>query len=131
MDKLKDVFLSIGKGSYSIRTPLNEEDMDRVKRLIHQASPHPGNCDQVPFRGMDQEILLVLTCLQLAYKLDSVTAKLEELSKHLGIAPEESEEPEEPEKPEEFAEPKESAEPEEPKDTSGPQTASITEEQEK
>ena len=88
MDTLREVFLSIGKGSYSIRTPLKDEDLERVEALIRQAGPHPGDCAHVPFRGMDQENLLVLTCLQLAYTLDSVTAKLEILSERLGIAPE-------------------------------------------
>ena len=112
MDTLREVYLSIGKGSYSIRTPLNEEDLERVKALVRQAGPHPGNCAHVPFRGMDQETLLLLTCLQLAYSLDSVTAKLEELSNRLGILPEEPEETEEPEGPEETEQTEELEEPE-------------------
>ena len=91
MDTSREVFLSIGKGSYSIKTPLKDEDLERVKALICQAGPHPGSCAHVPFRGMDQENLLVLTCLQLAYTLDAVTAKLEKLSERLGITPEEPE----------------------------------------
>ena len=105
MDTLREVYLSIGKGSY-------EEDLERVKALVRQAGPHPGNCAHVPFRGMDQETLLLLTCLQLAYSLDSVTAKLEELSKRLGILPEEPEETEEPEGPEETEQTEELEEPE-------------------
>ena len=93
MDTSRDVFLSIGKGNYRIRTPLKDEDLERVRSLIRQAGPHPGNCAHVPFRGMDQENLLVLTCLQLAYTLDSVTTRLETLLERLGVAPE----PEEPE----------------------------------
>ena len=91
MDTSREVFLSIGKGSYSIRTPLNDEDLERVKALIRQAGPHPGDCTHMPFRGMDQENLLVLTCLHLAYMLDAVSAKLEILSKRLGIVPEDPE----------------------------------------
>ena len=109
---LREVYLSIGKGSYSIRTPLNDEDLERVKALVRQAGPHPGNCAHVPFRGMDQETLLLLTCLQLAYSLDSVTAKLKELSERLGIMPEESEESEEPEETEEQDKQEEPEEPE-------------------
>lgn len=89
MDTLREVFLSVGKESYSIRTPLEDEDLERVKTLIRQAGPHPGDCANLPFRGMDQETLLLLTCLQLAYTLDAVTSKLEALSKRLEPAPKE------------------------------------------
>ncbi|MBR1672526.1 MAG: hypothetical protein IJ702_06335 [Fretibacterium sp.] len=88
MNTLKEVFLSVGKKTYSIKTPLEDESLERVKALIHQAFPHPGDSARVPFRGVDQEVLLVLTCLQLAYMLDSVTVKLEALLERLGLAPE-------------------------------------------
>ena len=98
MDTLREIFLSIGKGNYSIRTPLQDEALERVEALIRQAGPHPGDCVHMPFRGMDQETLLVLTCLQLAYTLDTVTTRLEALSEKLertqqeedpGLSPEE------------------------------------------
>ncbi|MCR5347375.1 MAG: hypothetical protein K6E38_06310 [Fretibacterium sp.] len=97
METLRDVFLSIGKGSYNIKTPLNSEDLERVQELIRQAGPHPGEPEHTPFRGMNQENLLVLTCLQLAYTLDAVTTKLQALSERLGTVPDKSEESKETE----------------------------------
>ena len=33
----RDVFLTIGKESYAINTPLENEDIDRIKALINEA----------------------------------------------------------------------------------------------
>ena len=65
----RDVFLTIGKGSYTIHTPLENEEIDRVKALIDEA------CGEI-VKGAKQEDLLMLTCLRLAYSLDSVSGKL-------------------------------------------------------
>lgn len=65
----RDVFLTIGKGSYTIHTPLENEEIDRVKALIDEA------CGEI-VKGAKQEDLLMLTCLRLAYSLDSVNGKL-------------------------------------------------------
>ncbi|MBQ7168803.1 MAG: hypothetical protein IJR63_02735 [Synergistaceae bacterium] len=65
----RDVFLTIGKGTYTIHTPLENDEIDRVKALIDEA------CGEV-VKGAKQEDLLMLTCLRLAYNLDSVNGKL-------------------------------------------------------
>ena len=68
----RDVFLTIGKGTYSIHTPLNNEEMDRIKALIDEA------CGEI-VKGAKQEDMLMLTCLKLAYSLDSVNEKLRKI----------------------------------------------------
>ncbi|MBQ6919558.1 MAG: hypothetical protein IJQ74_04455 [Synergistaceae bacterium] len=68
----RDVFLTIGKGSYTIHTPLGNDEIDRVKAIINEA------CGEV-VKGAKQEDLLMLTCLRLAYSLDSVNGKLRKI----------------------------------------------------
>lgn len=69
MNTSRDVFLTIGKGTYTIHTPLNNEELDRIKALIDEA------CGGV-VKEVKQEDLLMLTCLRLAYSLDAVNGKL-------------------------------------------------------
>ena len=68
----RDVFLTIGKGTYTIHTPLETEELDRVKSLIDTA------CGEI-VKGARQEDMLMLTCLRLAYSLDSVNEKLKHI----------------------------------------------------
>ena len=68
----RDVFLTIGKGTYTINTPLDTQELDRVKALIDEAS---GEI----IKGARQEDILMLTCLRLAYSLDSVSNKLSKI----------------------------------------------------
>ena len=68
----RNVFLTIGKGTYTIHTPLENEEIDRVKALIDEA------CGEI-VKGAKQEDLLMLTCLRLAYSLDSVNEKLKKI----------------------------------------------------
>ena len=68
----RDVFLTIGKGSYTIHTPLENDEIDRVKALIDEA------CGEI-VKGAKQEDLLMLTCLRLAYSLDAVNEKLRKI----------------------------------------------------
>ncbi len=68
----RDVFLTIGKGSYTIHTPLENEEIDRIKALIDEA------CGEI-VKGAKQEDMLMLTCLKLAYSLDSVNEKLRKI----------------------------------------------------
>ena len=68
----RDVFLTIGKGTYTIHTPLENEELDRVKALIDDA------CGEI-VKGAKQEDMLMLTCLKLAYSLDSVNEKLRKI----------------------------------------------------
>ena len=79
MDALRDVFLTIGKGAYNIKTPLEEDTLERVKDIIDHAYG-------VPIRGMGQEDLLVITCLRLAYALDATENRLKELIERLDCA---------------------------------------------
>ena len=68
----RDVFLTIGKGSYTIHTPLENDELDRIKALIDDA------CGEI-VKGAKQEDLLMLTCLRLAYSLDAVNEKLRKI----------------------------------------------------
>ena len=72
MRTARDVFLTIGKGTYTIHTPLENEELDRVKALIDDA------CGEI-VKGAKQEDMLMLTCLRLAYSLDSVNGKLRKI----------------------------------------------------
>ncbi len=72
MKNSRDVFLTIGKKTYRVATPLEEEDVDRMKILIDEA------CGS-EFKNADQEDLLVLTCLRLAYSLDAVSGKIQNI----------------------------------------------------
>lgn len=65
----RDISLNIGKGIYTVNTPLDNEAIDRVKALINEA------CGEIN-KGAKQEDLLMLTCLRLAYSLDAVNEKL-------------------------------------------------------
>ena len=72
MKTSRDISLNIGKGIYTINTPLDDDELDRVKALINEASD--------PIRkGIRQEDILMLTCLRLAYSLDSVNEKLKSM----------------------------------------------------
>ncbi|MBQ2615564.1 MAG: cell division protein ZapA [Synergistaceae bacterium] len=68
----RDVSLTIGKGIYTIHTPLENEEIDRLKALIDEA------CGEI-VKGAKQEDMLMLTCLKLAYSLDSVNEKLRKI----------------------------------------------------
>lgn len=68
----RDVSLTIGKGIYTIHTPLGNEEIDRIKALIDEA------CGEI-VKGAKQEDMLMLTCLKLAYSLDSVNEKLRKI----------------------------------------------------
>ena len=66
----REVTLNIGKGVYTVSTPLDTEALDRVKGLIDEA------CGR-ELKGAGQEDMLVLGLLRLAYGLDAVRGKLE------------------------------------------------------
>ena len=69
MKTTRDITLNIGKGVYTVNTPLDNEALERVKGLIDDA------CGEI-VKGTPQEDLLILTCLRLAYSLDAVNEKL-------------------------------------------------------
>ena len=76
MRNSRDVFLTIGRGSYSIQTAIENEELDRIKSLIDVA------CGEIT-EGAKQEDMLMLTCLRLAYSLDSVNEKLKKVLERL------------------------------------------------
>lgn len=72
MNTSRNVFLTVGKGTYTIYTPLSDEEIDRVKALINDA------CGEI-MKEAKQEDMLMLTCLKLAYSLDTVNEKLRKI----------------------------------------------------
>lgn len=68
----RDVYLTIGKGSYTFNTPIENEELDRIKSLIDDA------CGEI-VKGANQEDILMLTCVRLAYALDTVNEKLKNI----------------------------------------------------
>ena len=72
----RDVSLNIGKSIYSINTPLENDELDRIKTLINDA------CGDIN-KSSKQEDVLMLACLRLAYSLDSVNEKLNAILERL------------------------------------------------
>ena len=68
----RDVYLTIGKGSYTFNTPIENDELDRIKSLIDDA------CGEI-VKGARQEDILMLTCVRLAYALDNVNEKLKNI----------------------------------------------------
>lgn len=68
----RDVYLTIGKGSYTFNTPIDNDELDRIKSLIDDA------CGEI-VKGAKQEDILMITCVRLAYALDSVNEKLKKI----------------------------------------------------
>lgn len=72
----RDVWVTVGKQSYSVETALDPDRVGRIESLIADACGSPA-------KGINQEELLVLTCLQLAYSLDKAAEALEGLLEEL------------------------------------------------
>ena len=68
----RDVFLTVGKNSYTLNTSIENDELDRIKSLIDAA------CGEI-IKGARQEDILMLTCVRLAYSLDSVNRKLKDI----------------------------------------------------
>ncbi len=68
----REVRITIGKRSYEVVTLLDDGGLERLKELLDDACPYPD-------RGIEQENLLMLTCLRLAYSLDKISTQLPEL----------------------------------------------------
>ena len=75
----RDVYLTIGKNSYTLNTSIENEELDRVKALIDDA------CGEI-VKGARQEDILMLTCVRLAYALDSVNGKLKTILEKINEA---------------------------------------------
>ena len=61
----RGVTLNVGKGVYTVSTPLSAEAVDRVRELLDEV------CGEVQ-KGARQEDILLMGCLRLAYELDAV-----------------------------------------------------------
>lgn len=72
MKTSRDVFITIGRSSYTIQTAIENDDLDRIKGLIDDA------CGEIT-EGTKQEDMLMLACLKLAYSLDAVNGKLKNI----------------------------------------------------
>lgn len=72
MSMSRDVWITIGKQNYSVETALDLDAVERIESLISSACVSPA-------KGINQEELLVLACLQLAYSLDKASEALEGL----------------------------------------------------
>ena len=77
MKKTRDVFLTIGKRTYSITTPLDDETLSRVQEIIDDVCGAPS-------RAIEQEDLMLLACLKLAYSLGGLRGQLAELTERQG-----------------------------------------------
>ena len=75
----RNVPLTVGKRTYTIKTPLDDAALSRVQALLRDACGDPA-------RGTGQEELMLLACLKLAYSLDTLTERLEVLADRLSDA---------------------------------------------
>ena len=72
----RNVPLTVGKRTYTIKTPLDDAALSRVQALLRDACGDPA-------RGTAQEELMLLACLKLAYSLDTLTERLGALTDRL------------------------------------------------
>ncbi len=76
MAELREVRILIGKRSYRMQTALDESALAQVTALAAEVSESIGD-------GVDQENLLLLTCLQLSYSLEKMSGRLNRLLERL------------------------------------------------
>ncbi|MDR1731941.1 MAG: cell division protein ZapA [Synergistaceae bacterium] len=76
MAELREVRIPIGKRNYRMQTALDEPTLDRVVSIVSDVSSSAGD-------NVDQDQLLMLTCLQLAYSLEKISQRLEKLTDRL------------------------------------------------
>ena len=70
MTELREVRILIGRRSYRMQTALDEATLDRVISMVTEIGEVVGT-------GVDQDTLLMFTCLQLAYSLDQIAQRLQ------------------------------------------------------
>ena len=76
MASRREVRIPIGKRSYHMQTELDDEMFNRVVGIVNEVSGSiVGN--------LDQDSLLILTCLQLAYNLEKIAELLETFDRKL------------------------------------------------
>ncbi|MDR1875180.1 MAG: cell division protein ZapA [Synergistaceae bacterium] len=73
MAELREVTILIGARSYRMQTALDDVTLNRVISIISEVSEPVGNM-------VNQDQLLMLTCLQLAYSLEKISRRLENLT---------------------------------------------------
>lgn len=69
---LRDVTIRIGKKSYFLKTSLDDESLKGITSLSTEITREFEN-------SLDQENLLLLSCLQLAWLLEKIGKKLEKV----------------------------------------------------
>ena len=76
MPDLQEFIITIGRQSYPVETRLNDDRFKRINSILRET------CTEFD-QSLDQEKLLALTCLQLAYKLEKISGSLRSLDKRL------------------------------------------------
>ena len=76
MKESREIRILVGKRTYGVKTILDDETMTRLEALIADACPKARH-------EIEQENLLMLTCLQLSYVLDKTAGALSSLLERL------------------------------------------------
>ena len=77
MYERREFQISIGKRTYRMQTDLSESESLRVRDVVSDISRSMGD-------DFEQDQILLLTCLQLAYNLEKISQTLEPLNDRLG-----------------------------------------------
>jgi len=72
----REVRIPIGKRSYLLQTELDDDALNRVVAIVNEIGRAIAD-------NLDQDNMLMLVCLQLAYNLEKVSGLLETLDKRL------------------------------------------------
>ena len=76
MAERREVCIPIGKRTYTIQTDLGDDAIGRIVGIVNEAGGTIGE-------DIDQNNLLMLTCLHLAYNLEKISRLLESLDRKL------------------------------------------------
>lgn len=76
----REVSLVIGRRSYRVQTALDDDTLARVVNIVQGVVEAVGS-------SVDQNHLLMLTCLQLAYSLEKISNTIQPLEKRLEALP--------------------------------------------
>ena len=76
MAERREVRIPIGKRTYLMQTELDDDTLGRVVSIVDEVSGAIGE-------NIDQDNLLMLTCLQLAYSLEKFQGLFESLDRRL------------------------------------------------
>lgn len=67
---LRDVTIRMGRKSYFLKTALDDESLSRISSISSEITKSFSS-------SLEQEDLLLLSCLQLAWSLEKIGAKME------------------------------------------------------